>query len=440
VSYLPHSPEEIREMLERIGAPSIGALFETVPAGLRARGELKLPPPLGERALLRYLGELADRNLPLSRARSFLGAGAYDHFIPAAVDALASRSEFATSYTPYQGEISQGTLQAIFEFQTLIAQLTGLDVSNASLYDGGSAAAEAVLVALRVTRRRRVYLSEALHPHYAQVIRTYLRGLDSETEVLPLGADGRTEARALAPDAAAVVIQYPNFLGCVEDLAPFAAAAREAGALLISVTTEPLALALLRAPGELGAEVACGEAQSFGVPLSFGGPYVGFLAAREALVRQLPGRLVGQTVDAEGRRAFVLTLTTREQHIRRERATSNICTNQGLCALRVAIYLALLGRHGLRRLAEVNLALSSYARSRMRAAGLRLPYSAPTFNEFVVEAPGIGARYDALVSGGLVPGVLLETYDPARRDQLLVCATEMNDREAIDSLARELSA
>jgi glycine dehydrogenase subunit 1 len=440
VSYVPHTPDEIREMLERIGAPSVGALFDTIPSTLRARAELKLPPSLPERSLVRYLRSLAGRNLSLSRVASFLGAGAYHHHIPAVVDTIASRSEFATAYTPYQAEISQGTLQAIFEYQTLMAQLTGLELANASLYDGASAAAEAVLMALRVTRRRRVYLSSGLHPHYAQVVRTYLQGLDAEVEELPLSEDGRTAVAPLADDAAALVIQYPNFFGCVEDLAPAAAAVHDAGGLLISVTTEPLALALLRPPGELGADIACGEAQSFGVPVSFGGPYVGFLATRQRLVRQLPGRLVGETVDAEERRAFVMTLTTREQHIRRERATSNICTNQGLCALRVTIYLALLGRRGLRRLAEANLALATYAKRRARSAGLRLPYSAPTFNEFVLEAPGARDRYGSIVDRGLLPGLPLADYDAGRSDQLLICTTEMNTREDIDRLVRELAA
>jgi glycine dehydrogenase subunit 1 len=439
VSYVPHTPDEIRLMLEHVGAGSIEALFEAVPASLRSRAELKLAPTLGERSLLEYLRALAGQNQSLDRVSGFLGAGAYPHFIPTAVDALASRSEFATAYTPYQAEVSQGTLQAIFEYQTLICQLTGQDVANASLYDGASATAEAVLLALRATRRRRVYLSRGLHPHYAQVVRTYLAGLDAEVEELPLGEEGQTEAPRASEDAAAVVVQYPNFFGCVEPLGRFAEAAHAAGALLVSVTAEALALALLRPPGELGADVACGDAQSFGVPVSFGGPSVGFLATREKLVRQLPGRLVGETVDAEGRRGFVMTLTTREQHIRRERATSNICTNQGLCALRATIYLALLGRRGLRELAEANLALSCYAKQRLAAAGLRLAHTAPTFNEFVVEVPGIAERYGAIVERGLLPGVVLEAYDPMRRDQLLVCTTEMNRREEIDRLVRELA-
>jgi glycine dehydrogenase subunit 1 len=439
VSYAPHTPHEIERMLARVGASSLDDLFAMVPPALRMREELKLGPALGEQAVLAHLRGLADRNASAGRVASFLGGGAYHHFIPAAVDALASRGEFATAYTPYQAEVSQGTLQAIFEFQTMICQLTGQDVANASLYDGASAAAEAALMAMRVTRRRQIHVSQALHPHYRQVLETYTRGIGAEIVPVPVSADGRTLPAEVGDQAAAVLVQDPNYLGCVESLEPFAEAAHAAGALLISVTTEPLALALLRPPGELGADIACGEAQSFGVPLSFGGPYVGFMATRERLVRQLPGRLVGETLDAEQRRAFVMTLTTREQHIRREKATSNICTNQGLCALRVSIYLALLGRTGLRRLAEVNLALSAYAKGQLQAAGLRLPYAAPTFNEFVVEVPGLRARCDALLEQGLAAGVVLEDLEPERRDQLLVCTTELNTRDQIDRLARGLA-
>jgi len=440
VSYTPHTPADVARMLERIGASSLGDLFDSVPESLRGRGELKLARPLAEPALLAHLGELAARNHSCERTASFLGGGAYHHFIPATVDALASRGEFLTAYTPYQAEVSQGTLQAIFEFQTLMCQLTGLEVANASLYDGASATAESALLALRVTRRRRVLLSAGVHPHYAQVLRTYLEGVEAELEEVPLGPDGRTQLPADLPaDTACVVLQQPNFLGCVEQLAPFARATQAAGALLVSTTAEPLALALVQAPGAEGADVACGEAQSFGVPLSFGGPYVGFLTARQKFVRQLPGRLIGESVDSLGQRAYVMTLTTREQHIRRERATSNICTNQGLMALRVTIYLALLGKQGLRALAESNLALASYARGKLREVGLTLPYSAPVFNEFVVAGPGLAARAAKADTAELLPGLSLERFDPARRDQLLICTTEMNTRAEIDRLAEVLA-
>jgi glycine dehydrogenase subunit 1 len=439
VSYAPHTPDEIAAMLERIGVSDIEELFRTVPPRLRARAKLELPSAQSEQEVLAHLRELAGRNLSGDRCTSFLGAGAYRHYVPAAVSALASRGEFATAYTPYQAELSQGTLQAVFEFQTLVCQLVGLDVANASLYDGASATAEAALMALRITRRRRLRVSAGLHPHYRSVLETYLHGLGAEIELLPVGADGRTELPGPDDGSAGILLQSPNFLGCIERLEPFAGRARADGALLIGVVAEALSLALLRPPGELGADLACGEAQSFGVPLSYGGPYAGFLAAREKHLRQLPGRLVGETVDAEERRAFVLTLTTREQHIRREKATSNICTNQGLCALRVAIYLALLGRAGLRRLAEANLSLAAYAKRACTAAGLRLPYSAPTFNEFVVEAPDLRAKSARLLEQDVIPGLLLEDLDPAQRDRLLVCTTELNRREQIDRLVRELA-
>jgi glycine dehydrogenase subunit 1 len=439
VSFTPHTDAEVRSMLASIGAGTVEELFEDVPARLRARAELKLPAALGERALFELLERRAAQNLGARRGASFLGAGAYHHFIPSAVDALAARGEFATAYTPYQAEISQGTLQAIFEFQTLICQLTGLDVANASLYDGASATAEAGLLALRVTRRRRLWVSAGLHPHYLEVLRTYSGELDVEIETLPAAPDGRTAPRDVPADLAAVIVQSPSFLGPVEDVAAWSGRAHAAGALCIAVTAEALSLALLRAPGAAGADVACGEAQSFGIPLSFGGPYAGFLAAREALLRQLPGRLIGETVDAEGRRAFVMTLTTREQHIRRERATSNICTNQGLCALRVTIYLALLGRRGLRRLAESNLALAHHARGRLGAAGLRLPLAAPVFNEFVVEVPDLRERAAQARAHDVLAGLELGALDPGREGQLLVCTTEMTRRADLDRLVRELA-
>jgi glycine dehydrogenase subunit 1 len=440
VSYLAHTSGEIEQMLERIGASSLEELFDSIPAALRRRAELKLPPALAERGLLDHLGALAARNLSAATVTSFLGGGAYHHYIPSAVEALSSRSEFLTAYTPYQGEVSQGTLQAIFEFQTLICQLTGLEVANASLYDGASAVAEAALMAMRISRRRKIRVSRALHPSYVQVLRTYTQGLDAELEWLELAADGRTAASQSDAGTACVIVQSPNFFGCVEDLEPFARAAHAAGALLVSVTNEALALALLRDPGSAGADIACGEAQSFGVPLGFGGPHVGFMAARQKHVRQLPGRLIGETVDTSGERAFVMTLTTREQHIRRERATSNICTNQGLMALRATIYLALLGRRGLRKLAEINLALAGYAREQLERAGLRGLYAAAFFNEFVVEVPKLGRKLDRLLERGLLAGLDLERVNPSRRNQLLVCTTEMTCREDIDRLARELAA
>jgi glycine dehydrogenase subunit 1 len=441
VSYAPHTPEEIAAMLARVVAPSLDALVEAVPESLRSRAELKLSPALDERALLRHFGAHAAENASVTAGPSFLGAGAYHHFIPAAVDALASRGEFMTAYTPYQAEISQGTLQMIFEFQTLICQLTGLEVANASLYDGASAVAEAALMAARATRRTRICVSAGLHPHWRAVLRTYTAGIGLAIDELPLDAAGRTQIGDLPEDTAALIVQSPNFLGCVEELGRASEAAHACGALAIAATAEALSLALLRAPGELGCDVACGEAQSFGLPVSFGGPYAGFLATRDKFVRQLPGRLIGETVDASGQRAFVMTLTTREQHIRREKATSNICTNQGLCALRVTIWLALLGRRGLRRLAEINLSHAVYARGAFERAGLALPWSAPVFNEQVVRVPRLAAKLERLRAQGVHAGVPLARLSPgASRDDLLVCTTEMNTRAEIDRLAGELAA
>jgi glycine dehydrogenase subunit 1 len=443
VRYIPQTPEDIEQMLAAIGIDSVDALFENVAEKYRLRRSLDIPAAAGEQEVLSELAALAGRNANADSHEWFLGAGTYPHFIPSAIDALASRSEFTTSYTPYQAEISQGTLQAIFEWQTMICELTGLDVANASLYDGASATAEAVLMSMRVTRRSRVILARGVHPHYREVVRTYLGGVDSELVEQGRDEDGRTSPLGVGFDdaTACLVVQQPNFLGAIEDLTPFAEAAHKAGALLVVVVTEALSLALLQAPGALGADLVCGEAQSFGVPMSIGGPHLGFLAARQRHVRQLPGRLVGQTVDTENRRGFVLTLATREQHIRRERATSNICTNQGLCLLMATIYLALLGRRGLRRLAEINLAKAEYAKARVRATpGLTLPLAAPTFNEFIVGVPDPSS--EALARGldaGIVAGLDITPIEPDLGPAVLVCTTESTSRAAIDRLVAALA-
>ncbi len=436
--YIPHTEADVRTMLDRIGADSVEDLFQSIPEKLQLRRPLDITAAATEQEVLAELRALAEENASSHTHGWFLGGGAYAHFAPSAVDAIVSRSEFYTSYTPYQPEISQGTLQTIFEWQTMISSLTGLDVSNASLYDGASAAAEAVLMALRVTRRKRVVVAETLHPHYREVVRTYLDGLDTEIATLPRSASGQTEVLAEAVDdtTACVVVQQPNFFGCIEDLESAAAAAHARGALLIVVVTEALSLALLRSPGEAGADIVCGEAQSFGVPLGFGGPHLGFLAARDKHVRQIPGRIAGQTVDSAGRRGFVLTLSTREQHIRRERATSNICTNQGLCLLMATVYLSLLGRVGLRRLAELNLARAETLKSALRAQGLALPFSAPTFNEFTVRVPDSGeAALERALGAGMVGGLDLRPFDAELGPAVLVCATEQSPTDRFETLA-----
>jgi glycine dehydrogenase subunit 1 len=443
VRYIPHTEADVQRMLDAIGAGSLEDLFDAIPEKQRLARPLNLPRAASEQEILAELAALAARNASTESHDWFLGAGVYAHFVPSAVDALASRAEFTTAYTPYQPEISQGTLQAIFEWQTMICGLTGLAVANASMYDGGSATAEGALMAMRTTRRSRVVLSASVHPHYRDVVRTYLDGLGAVVVEAPRDADGRTAALAGLVDdtTACVVVQQPNFLGAIEDLAAAAAAAHAHGARLVVSVSEALSLALLAAPGSLGADIVCGEAQSFGVPMSLGGPHLGFMATRQDFVRQLPGRLVGETTDTEGRRGYVLTLATREQHIRRERATSNICTNQGLCLLMATIYLSLLGRRGLRRLAEMNLAKAEYAKARVRETpGLSLPLAAPTFNEFVVRVEGDPAEALARArERGIVAGLDLAGLEPGVDGGILVCTTELASRAAIDRLLDALA-
>ncbi|MEE2662915.1 MAG: aminomethyl-transferring glycine dehydrogenase subunit GcvPA [Myxococcota bacterium] len=441
--FIPHTEADVRQMLDAIDVASIAALFESIPDKHRRDGPLDLPAAASEQEVSSEIARLAAKNASLETHDWFLGAGTYAHFVPSAVDALVSRAEFTTAYTPYQPEISQGTLQTIFEWQTMIASLTGVDVANASLYDGASATAEAALMALRITRRRKVVVSTGLHPHYLQVLETYLAGLDAQIETQPLDVSGITAdaTASIDADTACILVQQPNFLGSIEDLRPFAEAAHRAGALLVTTVTEALSLALLTAPGALGADIVCGEAQSFGVPMSFGGPHLGFLATRTARVRQMPGRLVGETVDAHTRRGYVLTLSTREQHIRRERATSNICTNQGLCLTMATIYLALMGRRGLRELAEHNLAKAEYARSRVRETpGVELAYSAPSFNEFCVRVPDTSERaLERALDADCVGGLDLTGRVRDMDQTVLVCTTELTSREAIDRLVAALA-
>ena len=436
--YQPLGPDDRRRMLEVIGVESIDELFASIPAKLRYAGELAVEPALSEPELIRHLGELATRNGPAAGMLSFLGAGCYPHFVPTHVDALIQRQEFMTSYTPYQAEISQGTLQAIFEFQSLVAMLTGMDVCNASMYDGASSVAEAVLMARRLNRSGgRVLWSEGLHPAYREVARTYATHLDLTFETLPVGADGRTSVPAPDDDVVAVVLQQPNFFGVVEDLERAGATVAGGAAKFIVATTEPLAWALTVPAGEAGADIVAGELASFGNAQSYGGPLVGFMASKQEYVRNLPGRLAGQTVDEKGRRGFALTLATREQHIRRAKATSNICTNTALCALATCIHLCSLGRHGIRQLALHNLAKATYARRQLTAIdGVEAVFDGPHFNEFVVRLPvPAGDIVDACAGRGVVPGVVLGRFDPARDNELLVCATEVHTRADIDKLA-----
>ena len=442
--YTPHTPADVRAMLDAIGVSAVGDLFAPIPESLRARATLSLPAGLSEPELRQRVEALAARNTAVGAA-TFLGAGAYPHWVPTLVDQVLLRSEFATAYTPYQPEVSQGTLQAIFEFQTFAAMLLGLDVANASMYDGASATAEAVLMARRVLPGRpRVCTSRALHPHYRATLATYLRGLpDVEVIDVPVGADGRTDlvalGAALGTEPLCVVLGYPNVFGVLDDVAGVARLVHDRGGLVVTATPEPLALGLVRSPGAAGADIAVAEGQSFGLPVSYGGPGVGLLASHERYVRNVPGRLVGETVDVSGRRGYVLTLATREQHIRRERATSNICTNQGLCALAVTAYLSLLGRHGLRDLAASNYRAAHAAAARLEAAGVPRVFGGPFFNEFVVRAPDAAAHWEALAREGLVAGFPLERWYPELPSTLLLCVTEVHTEEQIDRLVSALA-
>ncbi len=443
--FIPHTEAELAEMLTVVGAHELDDLIAHIPLELRMKASLKLPPGMDEAQVAVEIAQLAGRNPGADRFVSFLGFGCYRHYVPAAVRAVTSRAEFATSYTPYQPEASQGTTQAIFEFQTLITQLTGLEVANASMYDGASAAAEAVLMARRVLpKRRMVALSRGLWPQYRQTIRTYLSA-QTELELVEIPynrTSGNCELAALEKLAddrlLCAVAGYPNAFGVVEPFGSIAELCHRAGALAIAATAEPLALGLLTPPGELGADVAVGEAQSFGIAPEFGGPGLGYFATRSAYVRQMPGRLVGITTDRNGRRAYCLTLASREQHIRREKATSNICTNNSLCALAATVYLTLMGRQGLSELAARNVELAYEAQSVLENNGLGRRFSAPFFNEFVIELRNPSAALAAARDQGILAGVALASDYPEIAGGILISVTELNAREEFGRLAGAL--
>jgi glycine dehydrogenase subunit 1 len=433
-------------MLKQIGLNSAAELFDSIPQELKLSRKLNTPAALSELELLADFRAKAALNSGAQRS-SFLGAGAYSHYIPTVVDHILSRSEFFTAYTPYQPEISQGTLQVIFEFQTLVCQLTGMEVANASMYDGSTALAEAALMAERVTHRSKVIASGAVHPEYLDVVRTYVQhaGIDLQvvTGNITTGQTGSDLEASIDEKTAAVVVQSPNFFGCVENVAAIAEKANAAGALLIQVVTEAMSLPMLKTPGASGADIVVAEGQSFGVPVSFGGPYLGLFATREKYARQIPGRLVGEAYDREGRRGFVLTLATREQHIRREKATSNICTNEGLIALAATVYLETMGKRGLQEVAQQCAQKAAYAARRIaELPGFSLPFSAPRFNEFVVRAPGNAAKLLSRLASekNITGGLPLSRYFPDRPNDLLVCVTEINSRREIDELVSGLVA
>ncbi len=440
--YLPHTPDEIEAMLAAVGAGTLDDLFAHIPESCRYQGAIELPGPLTEWQLGDHFRDLS-RQMSVAAARAILvGAGSYYHHIPEVVRSLAGRSEFVTAYTPYQPEMAQGTLQGIFEYQTLTARLLGMEVANASIYDGATALAEALLMALRIGRKKRtILMSAAIHPHYRQVVRTYLEPGGFRIVELPVDGAGRTDLTGCAAheDVAAVAVQSPNFFGVIEDLQIAATVAHERSALFITCFTEPFAYGLLRSPGACGADIVCGEGQSFGIAPSLGGAGLGMFACRQEHVRNLPGRVVGETVDADGKRGYVLTLSTREQHIRREKATSNICSNQGLCAMTAAIYMATLGGSGLRRVAKLNHDKAEYLKNGLLAAGAEPVFTGPTFNEFVVSMPaGFAQKREKLMADGIVAGLPLEQFYPAYPNAYLFCVTETVARELLDELCSEV--
>jgi len=443
MSYIPNTVDDRAVMLSALGLSDVRELFDIIPSSSRYP-RLQLPPPLSELGVLEKFTADAAKNHNTAHTLRFTGGGAYDHFIPAVVPYLASRGEFATSYTPYQPEVSQGTLQSMFEYQSMVADLLGMEVVNASHYDGATALAEAVLMSLRVARnnRQRVVCSASIHPMYRKVMQTYVQGMDGITiDFVGDETAGSGSAMELAAKAdertACVVVPYPDFFGRIPDLSGVAEAVHAKGALLV-IQVNPIMLGAFRSPGSYGADIVVAEGQPLGIPLSFGGPYLGIFACRESLVRRMPGRLVGESVDRQGRRSYVLTLSTREQHIRREKATSNICTNQGLMALRAAIYLAALGRQGLKRVAELCYSRAHYAARRIaEIPGYSVPAlpSGRFFNEFLVRTPRPAAELiEQMQSENILPGIDMSRFFPDRRNELLVCVTEKQDRQRIDAL------
>ena len=439
MSYISLSNKDKKKMLAQIGVSSMKELFNSIPGDLIIRKDLRIPSPLSEPELVDYFRNIQSKN-KFPEYISFLGGGAYNHFIPSVVDYLSSRGEFLSPYTPYQPEVSQGTLQVIFEFQTLICQLTGMDIANASLYDGASGAAEAVLMAHRITRKTKVLISSTLHPHYRKVIRTYVKNIGVEIEEIGYEQSGQIDIKELKEKidqkTSAVLLQSPNFMGVIENIKLISDIAHENQALSVVVIAEPISLGLLEAPGKLGADIVSGEGQAFGIPLSFGGPYLGFMACTSEFLRHLPGRIAGQARDVDGRRGFVLTLSTREQHIRRERATSNICTNQAWCALRATIFLETVGKEGLRQIAWHNLQRANYAlRELERIDGVDRKFKGNIFNEFVLSFSGEWSGIETVLKDkGMIGGLRLEEYYPELKNCALICVTEMHSKEDIQML------
>ena len=438
MNYVPHTAGDRQKMLASIGKNQVSELFDNIPSGERLSRPLDLPEHLSEYEVALHLEELASKNMAPSRL-SFLGAGAYRHFVPAVVDTIIQRSEFMTAYTPYQPEVSQGTLQSIFEFQTMMCSLTAMDVCNASVYDGGCAAVDAAFMALAITGRQKVVVSEGVHPQTRELLRTYIATHAGELVEAPL-KDGRTVWPALNEEVACTLFQTPNFLGVIEDGAALCSATKEAGAIPVVSVGDPCSLAVLKRPGDFGGEIVVGDAQPIGLPLSYGGPYAGFVACKKQHMRRIPGRLCGMTVDSQGRRGFCLTLQAREQHIRREKAFSNICTNQGLCALAVTVYLALLGPQGLKEVADASANLAHYFKQEVSAiSGYKVVLNAPFFHEVLVECPGSAeALLQNLEARGIIGGYSVEKDYPQYKNCLLFCFTEANGKAAVDELVGAL--
>lgn len=440
--YLPHTKEDIQQMMTSIGVSGFEEIFPTVPKECRYQGDMDIPGPLPEWDLDSHMEEIRAMVQVGPEYKTLIGAGSYHHNIPAIIPSLTSRSEFLTAYTPYQPEMAQGTLQGVFEYQTLTARLLGVDVANASMYDGATALAEALLMTLRLSKKKKkVAVSKAIHPHYRQVVEAYFRPTEFDIVELPYLENGRTDLSLLNDDSdfAGVALQSPNFFGVVEDLKNSSAVIHESGALFVASFTEPLAFGLFQNPGSQGADIVCGEGQSFGISRSFGGPALGMFGCKDAFVRSMPGRLVGETVDLDGKRGFVLTLSTREQHIRREKATSNICSNQGINTITAAMYMAALGGSGIRKLARLNYDKAEYLKDGLVKAGAEVAFSSATFNEFVLEFPyDFTKKYQALFDRKIIAGIDLGRFYEELKGKYLFCVTETASKDILDSVIREV--
>ncbi|RNB89141.1 aminomethyl-transferring glycine dehydrogenase subunit GcvPA [Brevibacillus nitrificans] len=442
--YLPQTDQDKREMLDTLGISSVEELFSDIPEEVRFKGALQIPEALSEPDLVKYFTGLSNKNVNFSTHVNFLGAGVYQHYTPSTVNHMLLRGEFFTAYTPYQPEISQGELQAIFEFQTMVCELTGMEVANSSMYDGATSLAEAAMMAAGHTGKKRVIVSRAVHPEARGVLKTYAYGQNVELIEVGINSDGVTDPQALEAlindSTAAVIVQYPNFFGNVEDLSAIESIAHGNGALLIT-SSNPLALGVLEAPGKLGADIVVGDMQPFGIPASFGGPHCGYFATTTKLMRKMPGRIVGQTKDENGKRGFVLTLQAREQHIRREKATSNICSNQALLALAASITMTALGKQGVQEMAMMNLQKAHYAKQALQAKGLEVVFASPFFNEFAVKLSKPVAEVNKnLLAAGIIGGYDLGLDYPEFADHMLLAVTELRTKEEIDQLAQELEA